>query len=138
MVDPGGRWATWTFGELPAGMIEFSREGDFDGDGVVRNQFDYIDPFRSHFLWVWGRWGYDHRMGDYDLDLDVDYDDIDGLVEILDSSVEDYAEEHNLRVEMVWAVGDIDQDGDVDNDEIALFVAILTGQSDTLLPDNLG
>ena len=21
-----------------------------------------------------GRWGYDHRMGDYDLDLDVDYD----------------------------------------------------------------
>jgi len=113
------------------------RRGDFDGDGAVSNQLDYVQLFRPHFMWVWGNWGNDHRMGDYQLDLDVDFDDIEGLTEILTSSVTAYAQAHNLRVEMVLAVGDIDQNGVIDFDEIPLFVTILTDMGDTLMPDNL-
>ncbi|MFV1969254.1 MAG: PEP-CTERM sorting domain-containing protein, partial [Pirellulaceae bacterium] len=68
---------------------------------------------------------YEPETGDFDLDGDVDFDDIDELVLALNSSAA-YEDAFGLPAHLV---GDVDGDGDHDFDDIDGFVALLTGGS---------
>ena len=131
LVDPSGRWATWTFAEFPADMMEFSLEGD-----SLNAVTDPTSGFRLDGDWSNPEYVYDAPSGTISSFPSGDGTE-GGDFTVYNSVVADYAAANNLNVDMVWAVGDIDQDGDIDFDEIELFVAILQGDGDTLMPDNL-
>jgi hypothetical protein len=108
-----------TFSELPTGGTNENAitAGDFNGDGWL----DVVG------LSIWlnnGDWSVDPtRLGDMDLDGDLDFDDIDDFTLGLTDA---------LRYEALHGVapstnGDMDRDGDLDFDDIPGFVDRVEG-----------
>ncbi len=133
-------------------------DGDFDGDGKVTNDLDYKGQygFKQYAHTIFVMWGRPLFVGDMDIDLDVDFDDIDDLVEALNDLVDQYIESH--RAEFTFdghtvsdeiialivqeALADVDDDGDLDFDDINPavefnFIRLLQGGLDNFFPSDL-
>ncbi|MFV2067310.1 MAG: SdiA-regulated domain-containing protein, partial [Pirellulales bacterium] len=127
------------------------QRGDIDGDGDITNAVDYatlIDP--NVFGSVLVASNLQLLLGDLDINLKVDFDDIDAFVTALDIAFSDYLAtyrgsfngyEDTVITQIVQdAIGDIDDNGRLDFDDIDDFAALLQGISGSngeLLPPRL-
>jgi hypothetical protein len=82
-------------GPETGGSVSTFEQGDIDGDGDVTNADDYsvlidVDVFGMVFL----VWEAQFQVGDLDIDLDVDYDDIGEFIDILEYGLTVYVQAH--------------------------------------------
>ncbi|MFV1968714.1 MAG: SdiA-regulated domain-containing protein [Pirellulaceae bacterium] len=110
-------------------------DGDLNGDGQIDNAGDYYALFKPNFTRIWTEFGNNFVLGDLEFDGDVDFDDIDELVDVLTGLLSQVAANGGVREETVIRAADTDDDTDADFDDIPGFVTLINDGPDGLLPE---